>query len=139
MGIKHDPETGDYLYIGTISNPRGHFLSRMDYAGNLKWGRVYNYSRYSYTDNNTFEYSPAYQTFYFTLIGSPKYLFKGNSLNGDILNSFEIPELSSQSLQDKCSLSKDQLTLFWNIYKASERGAIIRFDTNTSQFDTTII
>ena len=135
-GIKHDPETGDYLYIGTSSNPRGHFLSRLDYTGNLKWGRVYNYSTSSYTDNNTFEYSPTYQTFYFTFTSGSKRLFKVNSLNGDILNSFEIPEAY---YSEKLSLSRDELALYGSIQKSSNELVLFRFDTATSRINTKII
>ena len=137
-GIQHDSDTGDYFYVGQTYS-YGHFVSRMDYTGNLKWGRTHNASGYNYSGNNTFEYSPTHQALYYTLTGRPMYLLKADSVSGNILNSFEISNVDRYSSQDKCSLSKDELALFWIIYKGSDERIIIRLDTNTSRIDTRTI
>ena len=138
-GIEHDSETGDYFYLGFTLSPYGHFVSRMDYFGNLVWGRLYNASNDFWPSNNTLQYSPRYQALYYTINTNPKHLIKVNSSNGDILNSFEILGANSGSSKDRCSLSKDEQALFWNYVNQSNGRLIVRYDTNTSRIDIMII
>ena len=136
-GIQHDSETGDFFYVGSSYNPDGHFVSRMDYAGNLIWGKAYNNPSLAHGgSNHTLEYSPSYKTLYYTLYSSPKLLLKVNSLNGVVLNSFEIPEAFGR---EKLSLSRDELALYGSIRKSSNELVFFRFDTATSRINTKTI
>ena len=107
--IEFDSETGDYFYLGHVNTSSDfHFISRLNYTGEHKWGKVFsNHSAY-----NSLEYSPTYQTLYYLTDVSPLILMKVNSSNGEHIYSYQLASSYIEDTYGDCSLSGDELAMF---------------------------
>ena len=85
-------------------------LSRMDNIGNLKWGKIFNEGQVSHY---SLEYSPTYETLYFTLSQNNDFIFmRMNSTDGNYLESYNIYEYDQLQAYLTCSLSNDESLVF---------------------------
>ena len=127
--IEYDPETGDYFYLGYFYlSINFHFISRFNYTGEHRWGKVFtNYSAY-----NTLEYSPTYQTLYYLIDTRPLTLMKVNSSSGEHIFSYRLPTSYNYDDYGDCSLSRDELAMFWLLYISTSK-AMIRLNATTSE------
>ena len=129
--MEYDSISGDFFYA--LSNyyfpddASQYFIWRMDYVGKLLWGKSYLNYNVSYF---SLEYSPTYQTLYYSFdIFEPFVIMRANSTNGDYLNSYQISDFRQYWYYHRCSLSMDELALFWNLYYDSTGLGFVRFDT----------
>ena len=114
IDAEYDSGTGDFFSLGNIDSPHySHFISRMDYKAELVWGRAYNTSNTYLSSWFTLQYSPTYQTLHYTLFTDPMALVRANSTNGDILSTYQVPQVSYNSWwHTRCSLSTDELAYY---------------------------
>ena len=112
--IEYDSENDEYFYLGHYYSPYySHFISKRDSAGNHIWGKAYDRSGRLNSSHNTLQYSPTYQTLYYTLHTQPNGLVKVNSTNGDIQNIYQLTGLNHDNWwKIHCSLSNDELAYF---------------------------
>ena len=107
--IEFDPETGDFFYLGHLyDTEESHFISRLDYKGDVIWGKKFN----DYSVNNTLEYSPTYETLYYLIDANPTILTKIDSTDGANINLHQLESVTIVDNYGDCSLSGDELALF---------------------------
>ena len=128
--IEFDSNTGDFFYLGHFVNDSTnfHFISSFSNTGVERWSKVYA----SHSVHNSLEYSLIHETLYYLTDTSPPILMRVNSPSGAHLNSYQLADSSIMNNYGDCSLSGDEVALFWILY-ISNVASVIRLNTTTSE------